>query len=339
LVVRPGGAGSCKGRPPNCDPQTLVTITTGETVEYGAHLPLIAFEREPTLRDLKAYAHAATSLGYRWLSANDHLVYPRTWLDGLAALTAVIEDSGDLTLATTVSLPVVRGPASLAKALAAIDVLSEGRLVAGLGPGSSAHDYAAVGVPFEERWQRFDEAVRAVRTLLGSAPAYEGRFYAAPEALPEARSSPRTPIWVASWGSSAGLRRAARHGDGWVASAYNIGPERFEAALGRLRRQLAREGRPPDALGNVLATTWLHVTDDRAGADRVLADVLAPMLRRSVEELRALSLPIGPPDICAERLAAYARAGVERVLVWPIHDELRQLELFQERVAPLVATA
>jgi alkanesulfonate monooxygenase SsuD/methylene tetrahydromethanopterin reductase-like flavin-dependent oxidoreductase (luciferase family) len=296
-------------------------------VEYGAHLPLIAFEREPALRDLKACAHAAASLGYRWLSANDHLVYPRPWLDGLTALAAVIEASGELTLATTVSLPVVRGPAPLAKALAAIDVLSEGRLVAGVGPGSSAGDYAAVGVPFEERWRRFDDAVRAMRTLLGG------------EALPEIPSSRRVPIWIASWGSPAGLRRVARHGDGWVASAYNIGPDRFGAALRRLRETLAREGRLADGFGNVLATTWLHITDDRAGAERVLADVLAPMLRRSTDEVHALCLPIGPAEVCAERLAAYARAGAERVLLWPIHDEVRQLELFQERVAPLVAAA
>jgi alkanesulfonate monooxygenase SsuD/methylene tetrahydromethanopterin reductase-like flavin-dependent oxidoreductase (luciferase family) len=317
----------------------VVTIRTRETVDYGAHLPLIAFEREPALRDLKTYARAAASLGYRWLSANDHLVYPRPWLDGLAALAAVVEESGDLTLVTTVSLPVVRGPASLAKALAAIDLLSGGRVVAGLGPGSSAHDYAAVGVPFDERWARFDEAVRAVRALLGGAQPSMGRFYSAREALPEARSSPRIPIWIASWGSPAGLRRAARLGDGWVASAYNIGPERFQAALDRLRQQLAQDGRPHDAFGNVLATTWLHITDDRAGAERALADVLSPMLRRSVEELGALSLPIGPAEVCAERLAAYAHAGVQRVLLWPIHDEVRQLELFRERVAPLVAAA
>jgi alkanesulfonate monooxygenase SsuD/methylene tetrahydromethanopterin reductase-like flavin-dependent oxidoreductase (luciferase family) len=306
-------------------------------VEFGAHLPLIAFDRDPTLRDLKTYAHAAASLGYRWLSANDHLVYPRTWLDGPTALAAVVDESADLTLATTVSLPVVRGPAPLAKALAAIDLLSEGRLVAGLGPGSSAHDYAAVGVPFEERWPRFDEAVQAVRALLGGAPAYEGRFYSAPGALPETRRSGRLPIWVASWGSPAGLRRAARHADGWVASAYNTSPDRFAAGLGRLRHHLEREHRAHDAFGNVLATTWLHITDDRARAERILGEVLSPMLRRSIDDLRALSLPIGPPEVCAERLAAFAHAGAERILLWPVHDELRQLELFQERVAPLVA--
>ena len=77
-------------------------------MEYGAHLPLIAFERDPTLRDLRVYTEAAASLGYSWLSANDHLVYPQPWLDGLTALAAVIDVSADLTLATTVSLPVLR---------------------------------------------------------------------------------------------------------------------------------------------------------------------------------------------------------------------------------------
>jgi alkanesulfonate monooxygenase SsuD/methylene tetrahydromethanopterin reductase-like flavin-dependent oxidoreductase (luciferase family) len=309
-------------------------------VEYGAHLPLIAFDRAPTLRDLRAYAGAAASLGYRWLSANDHLVYPRPWLDGVTALAAVIDASADLTLATTVSLPVVRGPAPLAKALAAIDVLSEGRMVAGLGPGSSGQDYAAVGVRFDERWRRFDEAVQAVRALLGGTPAYQGRFYSAGGALSEARGSPGgLPIWIATWGSPAGLRRVARHGDGWVASAYNTSPDRFGAALRRLRELLEHQGRAHDAFGNVLATTWLHITDDRARAERILSEVLSPMLRRSMHELRALSLPIGPPEICAERLAAFADAGVQRVLLWPINDELRQLHLFQERVAPLVAAA
>ena len=63
------------------------------------------------------------------------------------------------------SLPVVRGPFALAKALAALDLVSGGRLVAGLGPGSSAADYALGGIPFEERWPRFDEAIQVVRAL------------------------------------------------------------------------------------------------------------------------------------------------------------------------------
>lgn len=68
----------------------------------------------------------------------------------------------------------------------------------------------------------------------------------------------------------------------------------------------------------------------------MLADVLAPMLGRPVGALRALSLPIGPAETCAERLAAFASAGVPRVFLWPLRDEVTQLELSVERVAPLV---
>jgi hypothetical protein len=69
----------------------------------------------------------------------------------------------------------------------------------------------------------------------------------------------------------------------------------------------------------------------------MLADVLAPLLNRPVEVLRSLSLPIGPAEVCAERLAAFADAGAQRLFVWPLRDEVRQLELLRERVAPMLS--
>jgi hypothetical protein len=83
-----------------------------------------------------------------------------------------------MALATTVALPIVRGPVALAKSLAAIDLLSGGRLVVGVGPGSSARDYAAAGIPFEERWKRLEEAVLAMRALwLREGSPFKGEFY------------------------------------------------------------------------------------------------------------------------------------------------------------------
>src|SRR6266536_1783833 len=150
-----------------------------EHVEFGAHLPLIDFGRPHDLPGLAAYARAAAALGYRYLCANDHLSFSRPWLDGPTVLAAVLAESGDMRLATTVSLPVLRGPVPLAKSLAAIDVLSGGRLVVGVGPGSSAADYAAAGIDLAERWRRFDEAVPALRALLHpGADPFEGEFYA-----------------------------------------------------------------------------------------------------------------------------------------------------------------
>jgi alkanesulfonate monooxygenase SsuD/methylene tetrahydromethanopterin reductase-like flavin-dependent oxidoreductase (luciferase family) len=65
--------------------------------------------------------------------------------------------------------------------------------------------------------------------------------------------------------------------------------------------------------------------------------VLAPLVGRPVEALRELALPIGSPEDCAARISAYAEAGAERVFVWPLADELEQLEAFRENVVPLVA--
>src|SRR3712207_2659652 len=112
---------------------------------------------------LDATVDTARDCRFVAVAANDHLVIQTPWLDGPTALASVIGRSGEMALATTVALPVLRGPVPLAKALTALDVLSEGRLVAGLGPGSSERDYRILGIPFEERWKRFDEAV-AVRS-------------------------------------------------------------------------------------------------------------------------------------------------------------------------------
>jgi hypothetical protein len=92
----------------------------------------------------------------------------------------------------------------------------------------------------------------------------------------------------------------------------------------------------PESFPSAIATTWLHITEDTAAAERTLSDVLAPMLHRPAEALRSAPLRIGPAEVCAERLTAFVAAGARRILVWPLGDEVRQLELFRERVTSLV---
>ncbi|MDQ3923649.1 MAG: TIGR03619 family F420-dependent LLM class oxidoreductase [Actinomycetota bacterium] len=310
-------------------------------MDYGAHLPLIALDRQRwTLRRLLEYAEIAESVGFQALSANDHLVFPRPWLDGPTALAAVLTRTGRMVLATKVALPVVRGPVVLAKSLAAIDLLSGGRLVVGVGPGSSARDYAAVGVPFEERWKRLDEAVQALRALWqGEGPPFRGEFYSTEgvtlEPYPVQRPGP--PIWIGSWGSEAGLRQTARLGDGWLASAYNTTTEEFASAWGRLIEHLHAAGKDPNRFPNAIATMFFYVSEERATSKRIVREVLSPTLNRPEEELRQRLL-VGPAEECAEKLAAYRAAGAHRIFLWPVQDELRQLATFQERVAPLVSS-
>jgi alkanesulfonate monooxygenase SsuD/methylene tetrahydromethanopterin reductase-like flavin-dependent oxidoreductase (luciferase family) len=308
-------------------------------MEFGVHLPLISFQAEQrSLDDLLAFTEVARDLGYTHLCVNDHLVFSRPWLDRPTALAAVLARSGQMTLATTVAVPVLRGPAATAKILAAIDLLSGGRLVVGLGPGSSARDYELVGVNFEERWKRLDEAVRTLRAYWrADEDAFEGAFYSTAgfTLTPTPAQRPGPPIWIGSWGSPAGLRRVARLADGWLASGYNTTPELFAQAWTDVQAEVSARGRDVAGFPNGIATMWCYVTEDRARADAVLANVLAPMLNRPVDELRPI-LPIGSAEECAEKLLAYARAGAQRVFLWPLQDERAQLEIFRERVVPLL---
>jgi alkanesulfonate monooxygenase SsuD/methylene tetrahydromethanopterin reductase-like flavin-dependent oxidoreductase (luciferase family) len=312
-------------------------------VELGVHLPLIPFDGEMlSLQRLEGTVDAARECGFAAVSANDHLVFQTPWLDGPTALASVIGRSGQMGLATTVSLASLRGPVPLAKALGAIDVLSEGRLIAGLGPGSSEGDYRVLGLRFEERWKRFDEAVAVLRALLRGEPMPERpRYFPVPPAVELAPGPHREdgiPLWIGSWGSSAGLARVARAGDGWLASAYNTTPERFSDARTALKRALEDRGREADGFPSALATMWTWISEDRAEGDRVLADVLGPVLRRDPDELRA-QVCVGPAEHCAELLSRYAEAGCDRVYLWPLGNEARQLELVAGAVVPQLPRA
>jgi len=311
-------------------------------MDFGAHLPLMDFGGHPyTLDHLVEYTAAAAQLGFAALSVNDHMVFSVPWLDGPTALAAVMAHSGEMALATTVALAVVRGPVPVAKTLGAIDRLSGGRLVVAVGPGSSLEDYSAVGVDFSERWPRFDEAIGALRALWRNDVApFVGRFYSTEGLSLEPRPAQPfgPPIWVGSWGSDAGLRRVARLGDGWLASAYNTTPELFGEAWQSLRSKLSDHGKPADAFPNALATMWCYITDDRNEADRILRQRVIPTVHRPEEVLRE-RLPIGPPELFAEKLNAFAKAGVQRVFIWPVADEVQQLHRFWNEVRPLVANA
>jgi alkanesulfonate monooxygenase SsuD/methylene tetrahydromethanopterin reductase-like flavin-dependent oxidoreductase (luciferase family) len=304
-------------------------------VDFGAHLPLIDFDGDGYRLDhLIDYVESARDLGFAALSANDHMLFVRPWLDGPTSLATVLPQTGSMTMMTSLTLPVIRGPIQTAKTLGAIDVLSGGRLVVGAGPGSSRADYETVGLDFEGRWQRFDDSVKTLRALW-RGEAYRGRFYSTEgislEPRPTHAAGP--PIWIGSWGSDAGLRRTARLGDGWFASAYNTTPDDFRQGWQGLKNQLRRDSKD-ESFPNALATMWTLVTESQEEEQRAMSG-LANMLNRDPGEL-STKLTIGSAEKCAGILRAYLEAGVQRVLIWPITNPILQLETFKNRVEPLV---
>jgi alkanesulfonate monooxygenase SsuD/methylene tetrahydromethanopterin reductase-like flavin-dependent oxidoreductase (luciferase family) len=284
-------------------------------MRFGAHLPVTGFGGErPSASTLIECAEAAEALGYTTLCANDHLLFAVPWTDGLVALGAAAARTRSISLMTTASLLVVRGPAALGSALVALHHLSGGRLRVGLTPGSTMADYEAVGIPFEERWSRFDADISALRSYLDRAAPASG-----------------IPLWVASWGSEAGLRRVARHGDGWLASAYHATPEHFSKCIAYLTAQLERLGKPPGAFPNAIATTYMHLTDDLAEASSILGMLVSP--HQAPADLRDRSL-VGSPNECVHKIQKLQDAGAQHVFVWPVGDEVNQLRRFADEVFP-----
>lgn len=305
-------------------------------MEVGVHLPQCAFGGQVAdTATLNAFVGAARDLGFAAIAANDHLAFSRPWLDGPTLLSAVADRAGPMDLATTVALPALRGPAPLAAALATLSVLAPGRVIAGVGPGSSRTDYALAQVPFDERWSRFDVAASALRSLLEdeqppaswAAPVPPGQV-----AATSVGSAP-IPLWIASWGSPAGLRRVVRLGEGWLASAFHASVADFTVARQRLDDATDRAGRP--RLPCAVATMWTYVTDDDAEAERLVRELLAPALGREPEHLRP-RICVGSPGRCVDLLNQYRDAGCDRAYLWPIADEVEQLHRIATEVVPHV---
>src|SRR5919108_2161652 len=210
-----------------------------QTIGFGLHLPIIKFDGEGDLsrEQILSLAKKAEDLGYDYLSVNDHIVFRNTsWLDALIALSAVAAITSKIKVGTSILNIVVRNPVVCVKALTGIDILSSGRLFAGVGPGSYKGDYDVCGIAFEERWKRFDEALQIFSLLWkeeneNDRADYNGRYYKFEKVVvaPRPFQKPHPPIFIGTWGSSdIGLRRVAKYGDGWTASAYNITPDKFK---------------------------------------------------------------------------------------------------------------
>jgi alkanesulfonate monooxygenase SsuD/methylene tetrahydromethanopterin reductase-like flavin-dependent oxidoreductase (luciferase family) len=199
-----------------------------ETIAFGVHLPVVNLEGNSThsREQILSFAERAERLEYDSLSVNDHVVFTTSWLDAVATLSAVAGTTNKIKLGTSILNIVIRNPIVSARTLSSIDIISSGRLFAGVGPGSSRKDYDVCGIPYEDRWKRFDEALQILRTLWNTESDiprlanFDGVYYKMENVSmePQPIQEPHPPILIGSWGSETGLKRVAKYGDGWMAS-------------------------------------------------------------------------------------------------------------------------
>lgn len=301
---------------------------------------------QPTKEQIISLAQYAETLGYDSLSINDHIVFHTSWLDAISTLSAVAASTTHILVGTSILNIVVRNPVVCAKALAAIDILSSGRLFAGVGPGSYRGDYEACGIDFNERWSRFSEALQMIVMMLTSSDnnnnngndmlfAYKGRYYTLKDALltPKPVQKPHPPIYVGSWGSDVGLKRLAKYSNGWMASAYNITPAKFKEKWNFLLAYRKSLGKEEDELfDNSVVSMFGYIHDDKDKVHKVVREILAPALRRPAEDLEQMLL-FGSIDECLEKVRNFVDAGVKRVHFWPVLDYEDQIRIFKNGIS------
>jgi alkanesulfonate monooxygenase SsuD/methylene tetrahydromethanopterin reductase-like flavin-dependent oxidoreductase (luciferase family) len=323
-------------------------------IAFGVHLPVMGFNSSKIREEgdsfsreqILSFAQKAESLGYDSLSVNDHVVFRTSWLDAISTLSAVAAITNEIKIGTSILNIVVRNPVICAKALSTIDILSSGRLFAvGVGPGSHKGDYDICGIPFEERWKRFTEALQVLQIVWknnnkeqenSTLTNYSGKYYRFEKVSvqPKPFQKPHPPIYIGSWGSSeAGLKRVAKYGDGWMASAYNITPDKFKVKWKILLSYRQALGKDIQSFENSVMSMFGYIDNDRNRAHRMAKDVLSPALGRPTEELESLLL-FGSPDHCLEKIRALSEAGVKRIHFWPVSDYLEQIEVFRNEIVP-----
>lgn len=271
--------------------------------------------------DPVAEARRAETLGFDFVSANDHPAGSQPTYEAWTMLSWIAAGTTRIKVATRVLGVPYRSPAMVAKMADSLDRLSSGRLILGLGGGASDDEFRAFGllVPSpRDKVDGLDEAIRVIRGLW-SEPSFtfEGRLYGTQAAQLEPKPARRIPIWLGTFGKRA-LAVTGRLADGWIPSFELAPPERVPTMRDIILKAARDAGRDPDAI--TFAYNLGIRVDERAGSQ---PDIVA-----------------GPPGAVAERLCRFSDLGFTAMNLIPIgpgQDE--QIERLASEVIPAVRSA
>ncbi len=245
----------------------------------------------------------AEATGADSLWAVDHLFWPHPINECLTTLTLAAAATRRPTLGSCVLQLPLRQPAAVAKQAAALQHLSGGRFVLGVGVGSHEGEYVRAGVDFHTRGRHMDDAIAALRAAWA-----DGGGEPAADYLMEPRA-PRVPVWIGG-SSPAARRRAAAVGDGWV--PLFLGADDYGAALAELRQETVAAGRHPDDVETAVVVFVRVGPPDEARQDglRWLSELYRVPAKAFERHLVA-----GPSEECAAALGRFVEAGAAHIVV------------------------
>jgi len=281
-------------------------------MKFGVPLP--TFRQAASTEAVVRVAQRAEQLGFDGVWVSDHIVIPQPEVDPFAhrfgdpthigsliyepltVLAFVAACTTRIRLGTTVIILPYRNPLLTAKILSTIDVLSGGRVTAGVGVGWMEAEFAALGVPFQGRGGLSDEYIKAMIALwTEDRPAFHGEHVQFENIGfdPKPVQRPHIPVWIGGNSRSA-IRRAARLGDGWHPTRPHV--QDIKAGAELLREFCQQQGRDPNSV-TIAARLPLKFLDDGPGG----AVNLRPLL--------------GSAHKIIDEIGQYRDAGVQYIVV------------------------
>jgi F420-dependent oxidoreductase-like protein len=299
----------------------------------------------------KRLAEEVEGLGYAGLFRSDHFTNAeapdKASLELVVSLAYLASSTKRIHFGSLVAPFSFRDPAMLARQAAAIDDLSEGRLILGLGAGWNAREHTLFGYQLGDvptRMARMEEGMEVVTRLLRSDEpvTYEGRFYQLRGATllprPQRPGGPR--IMIGGNGPKRTLPMVARYADVW--NGVFLSPEDFRARSVALDDLLVAAGRQPGDLRRTLMT-GIFFGRDLAALDRQLEgerrsrpDLADTPRDELIARMRQRNLIVGTPEMVKQQVLAYVQAGAQELMLqWLDQDDVEGLHDLAEAVRGL----
>jgi probable F420-dependent oxidoreductase len=278
------------------------------------------------------FAKKCESMGAHSMWTIDRVAYDN--LEPLTILAAAAGATQRIRLGTSVLLANLRHPSHVAKIVATLDFISNGRVILGLGFGSRESDYNAVEVPFEHRGSRAVEQVKLMKRLWTEENVtHKGRFYNVENLSvgPRPVQKPHPPIWTGG-SAEVALKRAGAWADGFICGSSAIAD--FPATWEKISGYAKAAGRDPSKIAKA-SLTFMAINDDHAKAIKSVEDYVMRYYGRLRVDVADTSL-IGTPAAIIDRIGSFLSKGLDTLIIGVADPDPRQLDLFGEKVLPKV---
>ena len=301
-------------------------------VDLAVSIPQTFPGRSIEPRVIREHLARAEALGFHSAWVVEQILGSIPSVEPVALLTYAAAITDRMKLGSAVLLTALRSPVHLAKSLATLDHLSQGRLIVGVGLGGNAAIYPAYGLSADRRAARFAEGIRVMKRLWTEPrTTFEGEFYTLKNASMEPKpvQRPHPPIWFGAHHPDA-LKRTVLLGDGFM-GAGSLSTAKFADEVKLLRELLREAGRDPDAFP-IGKRVYITVDSDRPRAGKRLAEWFGAFYGRPqmADEVSVW----GSPEECVDRLREVVAAGARLLLLNPVFDEMEHLEQFASMIGP-----